>query len=132
MPKTVRVHNGSQKKYWYLRGFPLGITKQTRVFDGMQSNESLPIIWDTWNPQERQIVLLVCKGWNNTDIADQLNVSVKLVERVLSQLYRRHALQNRAHLAAHTAARLCALEALDLIRENPTGNQGDTYLTYVN
>jgi DNA-binding NarL/FixJ family response regulator len=57
------------------------------------------------SPRERETVFLVAKGYTNKEIARQLSVSVRTVERLCSVIINKLGLQNRAGLVAYAVQR---------------------------
>jgi DNA-binding NarL/FixJ family response regulator len=59
-------------------------------------------IHELLSPGEYEVIHLVSKGYANTEIARQLSVSVRTVERHCSVSMKKLGLQNRAELMAYT------------------------------
>ncbi len=55
--------------------------------------------------QERFILLLLCEGWTNKEIASRLRVSEVTVKKHVSSLLRKFTAANRAELAAKAVSR---------------------------
>jgi DNA-binding NarL/FixJ family response regulator len=56
---------------------------------------------DPLSKREREILRLICKGRTNKQIAEELFLSVRTVERHRSSIMRKAGLQNRAELVAY-------------------------------
>jgi two-component system response regulator NreC len=56
---------------------------------------------DPLSTREREILRLICKGRTNKQIAEELFLSVRTVERHRSSIMRKAGLQNRAELVAY-------------------------------
>lgn len=67
-----------------------------RVEDGDQ-----PLIYDDLTPREREVLTLVAEGLTNQEIADQLVISVKTVDRHRENMMRKLNLHNRIELVKY-------------------------------
>ena len=61
--------------------------------------------YDQLSAREREIVRLVARGRTNKEIAEQLSLSVRTVERHRSSIMNKVGLQNRAELVAYAVRR---------------------------
>jgi two-component system response regulator NreC len=57
--------------------------------------------YSTLSSREREILTLICKGRTNKQIAEELFLSVRTVERHRSSIMRKAGLENRAELVAY-------------------------------
>ena len=57
--------------------------------------------YEQLSPREREVLRLIAKGRTNKEIAEQLSLSVRTVERHRSSIMTRIGLQNRAELVAY-------------------------------
>lgn len=62
-------------------------------------------VYQLLSPHERETVYLAAKGYTNKEIATQLSVSLRTVERHCSVMMKKLGLQNRAELVAYTVQR---------------------------
>jgi DNA-binding CsgD family transcriptional regulator len=62
-------------------------------------------IHELLSPGEYQVIYLVSKGYANKEIARQLSISVRTVERHFSVIMKKLGLHNRAELVAYTVQR---------------------------
>ncbi len=65
---------------------------------------------DAWvggppSDQERSVLLLLCEGWTNEEIAARLRVSEVTIKKHVSSLLRKFDAANRAELAAKAVRR---------------------------
>lgn len=51
--------------------------------------------------RQRQVLALVCRGWSNRAIAEELGVREKTVRNCLTRAFRRLSVQNRTQAAMH-------------------------------
>jgi len=56
------------------------------------------------SPRERQVARLVATGKNNREVAQELSLSVKAIERYLTSAYQKLGIRSRSQLAAFIAA----------------------------
>jgi ATP/maltotriose-dependent transcriptional regulator MalT len=73
------------------------------LLDGLGVNGSEPRHDDPLTPREREVIQLVAKGLTNDEIADSLVLSVRTVERHISNLYAKIGAYGRAARAVATA-----------------------------
>jgi DNA-binding NarL/FixJ family response regulator len=57
--------------------------------------------WDTITPREREVLKLLGEGYQNKEIADMLNISVKTVEKHRANIMNKLDLHNAAALTAY-------------------------------
>jgi two-component system response regulator NreC len=57
--------------------------------------------YETLSPRERSVLRLICQGRTNKQIAEELSLSVRTVERYRSSIMHKAGLQNRAELVAY-------------------------------
>ncbi len=83
-----------------------GEPAQRREADAHAANGPLPITqpplpYDSLSSREEEILRLISKGRTNKQIAHELSLSVRTVERYRSSVMRKAGLQNRAELVAY-------------------------------
>ncbi|TVR27190.1 MAG: hypothetical protein EA387_01485 [Nitriliruptor sp.] len=61
--------------------------------------------WDALTPTERDVVRLVARGCSNTEVGEQLFISVNTVKTHLSHVYAKVQVEGRAQLVAEAARR---------------------------
>jgi len=69
------------------------------------TNVGQAAVYELLSPRERETVYLVAKGYTNKEIARQLSVSLRTVERHCSVTMKKLGLQNRGELVAYTVQR---------------------------
>ena len=69
------------------------------------TNAGQAAIHELLSPGEYEVIYLISKGYANKEIARQLSVSVRTVERHCSVIMKKLGLQNRAELLAYTVQR---------------------------
>jgi DNA-binding NarL/FixJ family response regulator len=69
------------------------------------TNVGQAAVYELLSPRERETVYLVAKGSTNKEIATQLSVSLRTVERHCSVIMKKLGLQNRAELVAYAMQR---------------------------
>ncbi len=57
--------------------------------------------YETLSARERSVLRLICRGRTNKQIAEELSLSIRTVERYRSSIMRKAGLQNRAELVAY-------------------------------
>lgn len=74
----------------------------------------------TLTPREAEIAELVARGRSNREVASSLFVSVKLVEKQLSSIYRKFGVRSRTQLAGRVLARVADVASDGPVPENAT------------
>lgn len=84
-------------------GVPIPRTLTPRLLTDFQerADEDAVSSYDSLSPREQKILHSICKGRTNKQIADELFLSVRTVERHRSSIMRKAGLQNRAELVAY-------------------------------
>jgi two-component system, NarL family, response regulator NreC len=84
-------------------GVPIPRTLTPRLLDDYleRANQRAVPSEDPFSKREREILGLICKGRTNKQIAEELFLSVRTVERHRSTIMRKAGLQNRAELVAY-------------------------------
>jgi two-component system response regulator NreC len=67
----------------------------------IRAQEDTASSYKTLSSREREILKLICKGRTNKQIAEELFLSVRTVERYRSSIMRKAGLENRAELVAY-------------------------------
>jgi DNA-binding CsgD family transcriptional regulator/RecA/RadA recombinase len=80
---------------------PQRVTEYEAALAGFERQSATPGLSD----REHEVFALVATGLTNQEIAEQLHVSVKTVERHLSNLYRKLGVKNRAEAVAAALGR---------------------------
>ncbi|WP_155126997.1 helix-turn-helix transcriptional regulator [[Actinomadura] parvosata] len=60
--------------------------------------------WESLSPTEREVVVLVCAGLSNPDVAGRLFMSRSTVKSHLSRIYQKLGVANRTELAAYASS----------------------------
>ena len=57
--------------------------------------------WDTLSPREREVLILIAEGYKNIEIADELDISIKTVEKHRNSLMKKLDLRNAVDLTIY-------------------------------
>jgi two-component system response regulator NreC len=96
-------------------GVPVPRTLTPRLLDDYleRANQKAASSFEHLSSREREILRLICKGRTNKQIAAELFLSVRTVERHRSAIMRKAGLENRAELVAY-AVRQGFLTGVDI------------------
>ena len=78
--------------------FPQDILRQLIFKTGNENKESLEIKGINLSPREKEVLLLICQGYSNTEIGDKLFLSPKTVDNHRTNLLSKTNTRNSANL----------------------------------
>ena len=114
--KSSRTGTQQTNTYYYVLGQPLRIVKRTNpitqddpnkqlgnvIAGGRRSTDKvsldLYLLWAALSSRQKDITILVCRGFTNEQIALRSNLSVSTVKSYLQYVFRKADVHNKAEL----------------------------------
>lgn len=81
--------------------YPPLATRLVQEFLRRIEDEDDPVIYDDLTPREREVLVLIADGQTNAEIADELVISIKTVDRHRENIMRKLNLHNRIDLVKY-------------------------------
>lgn len=104
--RTARNHLGEDRyREAYQRGTELTKEEVYQLALRPPAGSSAATL-DSLSPRRRQIAMLIAQGWENRQIADELNLALSTVENHVSDILRIGGFANRAQIAAWVSRQL--------------------------